>query len=255
MSARTSSAAQADASALRTALVVTGGVLLVVAAALAAAGIATGSAQLPVIADFGGGPGAAPGPGRMQLASVSATPAALVPLVLAGGARLLAASPAGIRRVQPAARGGALGDGWWSALLTAPITVFLVAQLNGVTDVGALVLTYAAASGAVLLCLLADRSFAGAAPGEWPLRFASMLGIVPWGVIALHQVGAGVVGATPSLAVRVLTIAVLVTTAAAFLAVWRARRRSTTTSAVVVIVVGALPPLLLAALTVLTVPR
>jgi len=91
----------------------------------------------------------------------------------------------------------------WSQV--SGIVVFLVAQLNGVTDVAALVALYAITAGASLFLLLHER----AADSTWPFSFGAAVAIVPWGVIAFYQVGAIVAGGDPALLVRVLTIALL----------------------------------------------
>ena len=79
----------------------------------------------------------------MPLAAVSAGPAAVVVLVLAAVARLVAAAgrrrPAPVRRRRAQPTSAALVE--WS--FTLPNSVFLVAQLNGIAEVPALVLVYA----------------------------------------------------------------------------------------------------------------
>lgn len=132
----------------------------------------------------------------------------------------------------------------------APIVVFLVAQLNGVSDAGALVLTYAATAGAVLMRGLQERD-RGGRPAELPLWFAAMLGIVPWGVIALHQVGTLVSGGTVPGGVQATTLVVLAATVAEFVVSWRGRRGGAPSTAETALVVA--PPLLLAILGVLVV--
>lgn len=123
------------------------------------------------------------------------------------------------------------------------VVVFVVAVLDGVRDVGTLVLVYAATTVVQLAALVQDRlvqdqlvrggtgaSGAGqearAGSGLLPLTVASGIGIVPWGVVALHQVGAGVVGSPPSGTVRVVTLVVLGCAIAALVAEWRAAARS-----------------------------
>ena len=123
------------------------------------------------------------------------------------------------------------------------VVVFVVAVLDGVRDVGTLVLVYAATTVVQLAALVQDRLVQGqlvrgrtgasgagqearAGSGLLPLTVASGIGIVPWGVVALHQVGAGVVGSPPSGTVRVVTLVVLGCAIAAFVAEWRAAARS-----------------------------
>ncbi|MFD1721328.1 hypothetical protein [Amnibacterium endophyticum] len=169
---------------------------------------------LPVAADLGGlGPVL-----RVPLAEIAGRLALLIPALLTAVGLLLPLRDDRLARLLPVGLG-------------APIAVFLVAQLNGVRDLGALVLTYAATAAVVLV-----RSL----PGRRPWSFAAMLGIVPWGVIAFHQVGATIAGGDVRLGVRVLTVLVLAASIAEFV-----RDRGVDLRRVPVLV--ALPPALLAA--------
>jgi len=171
-----------------------------VGAVVAAAGLLLGllsavllpALPLPVSADLRGPGGPAVGD-RVELGAVAGRIALLVPAALAA-ALLLVPGLHGHRRLVVV--GAAL-----------PIAVFLVAQLNGVRDLGALVLVYAATAATVLM-----RSV----PGRWPWSIAAMLGIVPWGVIAFHQVGALLAGGSVPVGVRTLTILVLLAAVAEF---------------------------------------
>lgn len=167
---------------------------------------------LPVTADLGG----LRGDHRVALAAVDGRAALIAPALLTAIGLALPLRDARWRRLLPVGLG-------------APVAVFLVAQLNGVRDLGALVLTYAVTAGVVLV-----RSV----PGRWPWSIAAMLGIVPWGVIAFHQVGAGLAGSAVPVGVRLVTVAVLAATIAEFV-----RGRDLRPTPVLV----ALPPALLAA--------
>jgi hypothetical protein len=150
---------------------------------------ATDPVLLPVTADFGGG---------IQLTSVNLGVAAVTLLVFSALCRAIDAvlpSPV-IRWIE------------WSQV--SGIVVFLVAQINGVTDVAALVALYAITAGSSLFLVLHER----AVESTWPFSFGAAVAIVPWGVIALYQVGAIVTGGDPPLLVRVLTIALLLLAAA-----------------------------------------
>lgn len=96
----------------------------------------------------------------------------------------------------------------WSQV--SAIVVFLVAQLNGVTDVAALVALYALTAGASLFLVLHER----AAEPKWPYSFGAAVAIVPWGVIAFYQVGAMLTGGGPAVLVRTVTILLLLLAAA-----------------------------------------
>lgn len=171
----------------------------------------------------------------VRLAVVQGTAAVLVPPALVAVVAVLRAAG----RLE---RSAVL----WAEGAAAPIVVFLVARLNGVEDAVALVLVYAAVGGDVLLRLSQRR-----ATGPLPIRLASVLGIVPWGVIAFTQIGAGLVGTPPSVAVRVLTIVVLLASVLEYVMAYR--RRAGSDRPVSGLLLAALPGLLLAALVLLTV--
>ncbi|WP_267424023.1 MULTISPECIES: hypothetical protein [unclassified Curtobacterium] len=116
---------------------------------------------------------------------------------------------------------------WWSGaldpLLTTPITVFVIAQLNGVRDVGALVGVYALASAGVLFALVQRRDERSVGGSRVTLGLGSAVGIVPWGIVAFHQVGAGFVGHPLPGIVVVVTLTALAAAIAEFVATWRRR--------------------------------
>ncbi|MHC5795810.1 heliorhodopsin HeR [Lacisediminihabitans sp. FW035] len=112
---------------------------------------------------------------------------------------------------------------WIEFAFSSSITVFLVAGLNGIRDVGALVLCYAITSGATLFFVVQERS--PSSGRMLPLWFAAATGIVPWGVVAFHQVAGLVVGAPPSTLARVITLTMLTFAFAFFLSQWREQRR------------------------------
>ena len=120
------------------------------------------------------------------------------------------------------------GDGVRSRLLqliafaqTSGITLFLVAQLNGVTEAGTLILVYAFGGGAAGLLWLQARETDDRLRARWPFSFGAGLAVVPWGIVALYQVVALVDGSPPSPIVRVLTVVVLLIVALAW---WVERR-------------------------------
>jgi len=144
----------------------------------------TSPVLLPVTADFGGG---------IQLTAVNLGVAGVTLLVFSALCRAIDAV-----RPSPVIR-------WIEWSQVSGIVVFLVAQLNGVTDVAALVALYAITAGASLFLVLHET----AAEPRLPFSFGAAVAIVPWGVIAFYQVGAIVAGGDPALLVRVLTIALL----------------------------------------------
>lgn len=123
---------------------------------------------------------------------------------------------------------GSAREGAWARLLqlvafaqTSGITLFLVAQLNGVTEAGALILVYAFGGGAVGLLWLQARESDSRLSARWPFSFGGGLAVVPWGIVALYQVVALVAGSPPAPIVRVLTVLILLIAALAW---WVERR-------------------------------
>ena len=114
---------------------------------------------------------------------------------------------------------------WIEFVFSSSITLFLVAQLNGISDIGTLVLGYAITSGMTLFSVLQERSAQSTSGRMLPLWFGAAIGIVPWGVIAFHQVSALVVGQPPSILARVITLTMLACAFAFFASHWRDQRR------------------------------
>jgi hypothetical protein len=108
----------------------------------------------------------------------------------------------------------------------AGVTVFLVAQLNGITAVTSLVPLYTIAAGSTLFLLLSEQDREAGGSGRRPFILGSAVGIVPWGVIAFQQVGSIIAGSPPDPLVRVVTIAVLLVAAAQWVASWRGITRA-----------------------------
>lgn len=148
-----------------------------------------------------------------------AAAAAVVALIAAAG-RLAALHPALRARYERGLREGRHGLRWIEYSQTAGISLFLVAQLNGIVEAGALILIYAIAAGSVLLLALQDRSIEPGARGLLPFSFGAAIAIVPWGVIALYQVVGLIAGPQPGVLVQVGTIALLVIAISHWASVW-----------------------------------
>ncbi|GAB3137181.1 heliorhodopsin HeR [Marisediminicola antarctica] len=174
---------------------------------------------VPVSVDFPGDTGE-----RVELLPVDVGLAVVVLCVLVAAARLGAVIPAGFTRLSGRLRSNDHAARWTEFAFTSSITVFLVAQLNGISDIGALVAIYALTSGMTLFSVLQERTTVRSGHPLLPLAFGAAVGIVPWGVIAFHQVGAGVVGEGPSVIVRVITLAMLAAAFAFAVTQWRDSR-------------------------------
>ena len=147
--------------------------------------------------------------------------------VLLGGAAAHALAAAGVRpgaarsgaAPAEAARPGALVVAGWSQGLG--ILIFLIARLNGIADPVALIPLFALGAGCVCLLGIDD----GSSPRRRrPAAWAAVLGIVPWGVIALAQIGATITSGAPAPGVRVVTIAALAVAAIGWWIAWRRPR-------------------------------
>jgi hypothetical protein len=166
---------------------------------------------------------------RTVLAHVDLGAGVIVLCLLAAIFRLVVVIPAVYLRYSSGVRATRHTARWVEFAFTSSITIFLVAQLNGIGDIGALVLSYAITSGMTLFWVVQERSRRDPSPPErrmLPLWFAAAIGIVPWGVIALHQVAAIVVGSPPTALVRVITLTMLAFSVAFFVSHWREARRS-----------------------------
>lgn len=117
------------------------------------------------------------------------------------------------------------GARWLIFSLTSSITVFLVAQLNGITAIVSLVLIYSATSAMTLFSVLQERATLSSGPRLLPLAFGAAIGIVPWGIIAFQEIAAGIVGTGPDLAVRLVTVLMLAAACATLYANWTEQRR------------------------------
>ena len=178
---------------------------------------------LPIVLRLQGNDGGIP-LGRLDLGM-----AVIVLCALVGLARLVVVVPpvfllysSGVQSNRHTAR-------WIEFAFGSSIVIFLVAQLNGITDIGTLVLSYAITSGMTLFTVLQERSPRAATERMLPLGFGAVIGIVPWGVIALHQVAALLSGQPPSALARVITLTMLAFSFAFFVTHWREQRRAKTT--------------------------
>lgn len=147
---------------------------------------------------------------RPVTAALGGNPRQLVSQVDVGIALAVVVALLAIGRFAPSRQAA-----WIDPLLTTPIAVFVIAQLNAVEDLGALVGIYALASAGVLFGMLA-----GAGPRR-ARSFGAAVGIVPWGIIAFHQVGAGVVGSPVGGVVVLVTLVALMFAIVESVFAWR----------------------------------
>ena len=162
---------------------------------------------------------------RIVLFAVDIGAAVIVLALLVAVSRLVTVMPTIFPRYSSGVSSNRHTARWIEFVFSSSIIVFLVAQVNGISDIGTLVLSYAITSGMTLFSVLQERSVRSASGRMIPLWFAAAIGIVPWGVIAFHQVSALVVGQPPSALARVITLTMLAFAFAFFLSHWRDQRR------------------------------
>jgi hypothetical protein len=135
---------------------------------------------------------------RIVLFTVDLGAGVIALCLLVAVSRLIVVVPGVFPRYSSGVRSNRHTARWIEFAFSSSITIFLVAQLNGISDIGALVLSYATTSGMTLFSVLQERSPRSTSWRMLPLSFAAATGIVPWGVIAFHQVAALALGQPPS---------------------------------------------------------
>ena len=183
---------------------------LVIAIALIVVSINRASIVLPVSLSLStGGPGV--------FATVDLAGAAAVIVIVSVVARLAS--------MALGARGASLdyrrGVRYLELSQVAGITLVAVALVNGITEAGTLVVSYAAAAACVGVLWVQARGSAEHRSAPWPYSAGAALAIVPWGVVALYQVVALSLAVPPAPIVRVLTVVILVLA----VAMWFVERR------------------------------
>ena len=199
----------ADQAALpeRRASIAAGILCLLIACAVALVVLTRERILLPVTLDLPGAvPGASDPSPRFEFAGVDLGMAVILLLMFSATMRIAYRIP---------------GSRWIERGLATPITLFLIAGLNGITDAGSLIAIYSLTSAMVLFDIAQLRARRLSATSPWAL--GTMVGIVPWGIIALHQVGGGLAGHPAPVTVQVITMTVLVLSAGASYAFWRER--------------------------------
>jgi len=189
---------------------ITASAILLVESVVVAAFVARDAPELlPVLTSSGGS--------TFTVAEVNVGIGAIVPLVL--GALLLLSGEI----LSGEILSGAVVDRrirWLESSFSSSITVFLIAELNGIRELGTLVAIYALASAAVLFAALQEGRHD--LPRMLPAAFGAMVGIVPWGLIAWYEIAPVVAGEPgPAPWVRVLTVVILALFASAAVLVWR----------------------------------
>lgn len=80
---------------------------------------------------------------------------------------------------------------WVEYSLSSSIMIWLILQINGVTDVGALIAVFAANAAMILFGALQEKYEQPGSGGMLPFIFGSMVGLVPWIVVVIYFIRAG----------------------------------------------------------------
>lgn len=175
-------------------------------------------------------PAIAPADGGMIIV-VTPTPgirmgAAIATLLLFVAAmRLLLLVPAVRRRHATDAAADRHTWRWIEYSQLAGVGTFLVAQLNGITEVTSLVPIYALGAAGALFLIVHDHRAATGRFGGPAFALGSAVAIVPWGVIAFAQITTLLAGVEVAASVRVVTLLALVASVSVWVVTgWCARR-------------------------------
>jgi hypothetical protein len=151
---------------------------------------------------------------RVILARVDVAQGVLWVLAITAVGALLPLVPAYSRRWSAGLAAQHNYGRWLEFSFTSSIIVFLLAQLNGIRDIAALVAIYSLNSAMILFGWLQERYESPASrrggAGLLPYIFGCIVGIVPWGIIAWYVIepGSGH-GITTPIAVQIITLVML----------------------------------------------
>jgi len=146
-------------------------------------------------------------------------------LLFVAAMRLLLLVPAVRRRHATDAAADRHTWRWIEYSQLAGVGTFLVAQLNGITEVTSLVPIYALGAAGALFLIVHDHRAATGRFGGPAFALGSAVAIVPWGVIAFAQITTLIAGVEIAASVRVVTLLALVASASVWVVTgWRARR-------------------------------
>ena len=147
--------------------------------------------SLPVTAAFLSGPPGSVPTARETIWEIPVGPAVALFLLLAAMDHFLMAVPGVWPWYQENLRRGMNPARWWEYSISASIMVVLIAQVTGISDVGALVAIFGTNAAMIFFGLLMERVNRPDGPVDWaPFILGCIAGAVPWLVIAYQFVGA-----------------------------------------------------------------
>ena len=145
-----------------------------------------------VTADYLGGPPGFPAPAeRVTLFEVNLGIGVVAFLALSAFFHFLISSPGFFSRYKAGLMQNRNYFRWVEYSLSSSIMIWLILQINGVTDVGALIAVFAANAAMILFGALQEKYETPGSGGLLPFIFGSMVGIVPWIVVVIYFLRTG----------------------------------------------------------------
>jgi hypothetical protein len=145
-----------------------------------------------VTADYLAGPPGFPiPPERVTLFEVNIGIGVVAFLALSAFFHFLIASPPFFPRYKGGLKRNHNYFRWVEYSLSSSIMIWLILQINGVTDIGALIACFAANAAMILFGALQEKYEQPGSGGMLPFIFGSMVGIVPWIVVVIYFLRTG----------------------------------------------------------------
>ena len=158
---------------------------LILAAQAVAIAALTNNFSLPVTATFMEGP---PGtkPKLRHLFNIATGWGVFAFLAISAGALLIIASPGVFDWYKRSLRRDRNYGRWIEYFFSSSIMIVLIAQITGVSDIGALVAIFGVNAAMILFGLLMEKYEAPGKPNWLPFWFGSFAGIIPWVVVVIY---------------------------------------------------------------------
>ncbi|BAU31764.1 heliorhodopsin HeR [Microcella alkaliphila] len=145
-----------------------------------------------VTADYLAGPPGFPiPPERVELFDVNVGIGVVAFLALSAFFHFLISSPVFYGRYKAGLLQNRNYFRWVEYSLSSSIMIWLILQINGVTDVGALAAVFAANAAMILFGALQEKYEQPGSGGMLPFIFGSMVGLVPWIIVVVYFARAG----------------------------------------------------------------
>lgn len=173
---------------LRVYNVVAGSLHLIQAVGLSVFLVAIDTAvTFPVTADYLAGPPGVPlPPERVELFSINVGIGVIAFLAMSAFFHYLIASPLFFARYRNGLKSNHNYFRWVEYSLSSSVMIWLIAQITGVTDIGALIGIFAVNASMIFFGALQEKYEFPGSRGFLPFVMGSMTGIVPWIIILIY---------------------------------------------------------------------